>query len=358
MQRLVRNFCSILLFSSWLGAVVWGQSTFEQLADKFGKESRIWISEPGDTGLNRWDPRELFEDSGILLDWDSKGIVFFRATSKSQITTPGDCIVRIEPAFANEAGETIHRLFLQREFRSVVTKGQEILNNSAKSGLPNWQLRLILAEMIESCSALGKPHIAGPLFISMAKGNPPLLLYVSIPLPWGETPFSELDSARLLPLAEDWINQESESAQLLGAGWLLAGTKRNLAIETLEQLAKNSKSPMVVSYAKAQLWRTVPPTEILSDRYPRWLSERDKLLLPAQAGPTMLLAERLQQAGQTNLAIPEWLRIATLHGDRYHLATKAIPKASEALRAMGRNEEAGRVQSLLDRYKKENASDP
>ena len=113
---------------------------------------------------------------------------------------------------------------------------------------------------------------------------------------------------------------------------------------------------MIVAYAKAQLWRTVPPAEILSDRYPRWLAERDKLLLPAQAGPTMLLAERLQQAGQANLAIPEWLRIATMHGDRYHLVTKAIPKAAEALRASGRTAEADRVQSLLDRYKIEKNS--
>ena len=78
--------------------------------------------------------------------------------------------------------------------------------------------------------------------------------------------------------------------------------------------------------------------------------------VPAQAGPTMLLADRLEKAGQSNLAIPEWLRIATLHADRYHLASKAIPKASAALRALGKNEEADRVLSLLDRYKIENKS--
>jgi len=353
MQRHAKNCLTVLMFAVYLNGIAGGQTTFEQFAQKFGMESRIWISEPGDTGLNRWEPRQLFEDKGVLLDWDSKGIVIFRSDAKSHITIPGDCVVRIEPAWANEAGETIHRLFLKREFKSVVTKGQEVLKDSGKSGLPNWQLRLILAEMIESCSALGKPHIAGPLFVSLAKGAPPLLLFVSIPLPWGETPLSDLDSPRIQPLAEEWINQESESAQLLGAAWLLAGSKRNLAIETLEQLARNSKSPIIMAYAKAQLWRTVPPAEILSDRYPRWLSERDKLMLPAQAGPTMLLAERLQQAGQSNLGIPEWLRVATMHGDRYHLAIKAIPKASEALRSSGRNEEADRVQSLLDRYKKD-----
>jgi hypothetical protein len=183
-----------------------------------------------------------------------------------------------------------------------------------------------------------------------------VLLFASIPLPWGESAFADLDMAKIQALADEWIVQESESAKLLGAAWLVSGPKRALAIETLEQLSKSSKSPMIVAYAKAQLWRTVPPAEILSDRYPRWLAERDKLLLPAQAGPTMLLAERLQQAGQTNLAIPEWLRVATMHNDRYHLATKAIPKAAEALRSTGRTAEADRVQSLLDRTKIEKSS--
>lgn len=354
MQRLVPKCLLPLVFAAFLNEVALAQPTYQQYAEKLGKESRIWIAEPGDTGLNRWDPRELFEDSGILLDWDSKRIVLFRSTGKAETTLPGDTLVRIEPAWANESGEEIHRLFSERQFKSVITKGQEVVNKFEKSGLPVWQRRLILAEMIESCSALGKPNIAGTLFVALARGNPPpVLLFATIPLPWWEMAFADLDMTKIQALAEEWIAQESESSKLLGAAWLLTGPKRNFAIETLEQLAKTSKSPMIVAYAKAQLWRTVPPAEILSDKYPRWLAERDKLLLPAQAGPTMLLAERLQQAGQTNLAIPEWLRIATMHGDRYHLVTKAIPKAAEALRAGGRTSEADRVQSLLDRFKTE-----
>jgi len=354
MQRHVQKYLFVLVLAAFFNEIAQAQPTYKQYAEKLGKESRLWIAEPGDTGLNRWDPRELFEDSGILLDWDSKRVILFRSNSKTETTLPGDMVVRIEPAWANESGEEVHRLFAERQFKLVVTKGQEVVNQFEKSGLPVWQRRLILAEMIESCSALGKPQIAGTLFVALAKGNPPpVLLFATVPLPWGETAFADLDMTKINALAEEWIQQETESAKLLGAAWLLTGTKRAFAIETLEQLAKSSKSPMIVAYAKAQLWRTVPPAEILSDRYPRWLAERDKLLLPGQAGPTMLLAERLQQAGQTNLAIPEWLRIATMHGDRYHLVTKAIPKATEALRVNGRTAEADQVQSLLDRTKPE-----
>ena len=189
------------------------------------------------------------------------------------------------------------------------------------------------------------------MFVALANYNPPQLLLATIPLPWGESAFSESGLSEIQTQSEEWIAQESDAVQLLGAAWLLSGSKRPLAIETLNRLAKTSKSPLISAYARVQLWRTVPPAEVLSDRIPSWLSERDKLLLPLQAGPTMMLAERLQQAGQSNLAIPEWLRIATLHSDRYHLASKALSKASATLRETGRTEEADRVQLLFDRYK-------
>ena len=332
-----------------LASVSQSQSLRELAEDKLGKESHLWLAEPGDTSLNRWDPRELFEETGIVLEWDEQRIVLIRTGAAKETTIPGDFVVRIEPSWANESGEKIHRLYSERQYQSVVKLG----NDAIKSGLPRWQQRVILAEMIESCSALGKPNIAGTLFVSLAKETPPQLLLATIPLPWGETSFADADLSRIQSLSEGWVTQDSEAVQLLGAAWLLSGVKRPLAIEILGKLAKNSKSPLVSAYARVQLWRTVPPAEVLSDRLPRWLSERDKLLVPMQAGPTMLLAERLQQAGLTNLAIPEWLRVATLHSDRYHLATKAIPKASEALRTAGRNAEADRVQLLLDRYKTE-----
>ncbi len=324
----------------------------ESVSEPFGKESKIWIAEPGDTGLNRWDPRQLFEDAGVVLEWDSQRTVLVRSSAKNGTTIPGDFVVRIEPSWANESAEKIHRFFAERQYQAVVTSGKEAIN----SGLPRWQQRVILAEMIESYSAMGRPNLAGILFVSLAKEDCPQLLLATIPLPWGERSFADADLARIQSLSDGWIVQESDPVQLLGAAWLISGAKRLNAIETLEKLAKNSKSPIIGAYARAQLWRTVPPAEILSDRLPRWLAERDKLLVPMQAGPTMLLAERLQQAGLSNLAIPEWLRIATLHADRYHLATKAISKASAGLRSAGRIDEADRVQAMLDRYKTENKS--
>ena len=321
------------------------QDLYPLAKSKFGGESTLWIAEPGDTGLSRWDVRALFEEDGILLEWDSQKVVLVRPGAMKETTIPGDFVVRIEPAWFNESGEKIHRLFLDRQFQSVTKLGSDAL----KSGLPRWQQRLLITEIVESLSALGRTENACRVFAALAKENPPQLLLATIPIPWGEDNFVLAEG--LESNAAAWMADDAEPMQLMGAAWLLSGSKRAIAIETLEQLAKNAKLPMVGVYARAQLWRTVPPAQVISDRFPKWIAERDKLILPAQAGPTMLLAERLMTAGQPSLAISEWLRIATLHADRYHLATKAIRKAVAALRSLGRAEEADRVQQWLERFK-------
>ncbi len=341
-----------LSLNSWIG-----EANAQTESDSSTLFTQVWIAEPGDTGLNRWNPRQLFEESGEVLDWNAKQLVFRRPGAKTSTTIPGDHVVRIEPRWADESLEKIHRMFFERQFQRVYIEGGTLINSVKDKGLPLWQVQVILAEIVESNSALGKPQLAARIFAALAKSKGeerielPQLLLATIPLPWGETSLMDADLSTLRPFCEEWLASDTESLQLLGAAWLISGVKRANAIEKLESLARTAKSPIVSAYARVQLWRTVPPAEILSEHLPRWITERDKLLLPAQAGPTMLLADRLEKAGQSNLAIPEWLRIATLHADRYHLATKAISKASGALRSGGKNEEADQVQSLLDRFK-------
>jgi hypothetical protein len=340
----------VLAYFSLLGVVCCGQSQdIRRLAEeKFGKDSRIWFSEPGDKSLDKWESAELVEETGILLEWNADEVVLLRPDAKNESRIAGDLVVRIEPNWTDPVGEKIHSLFGARQFQTVLAQGADAIKSKTMPKLP-WQQRLILAEMIESRSALGNPDLAGRLFAALAKTKPPQLLLATIPLPWGQERM-DIDLPKMQSLAEEWILDETEALRLLGAAWLLSGKKRSAAIEALEGVSKNSKSPVLASYAKAQLWRTVPPAELLSDRYPKWIAERDRMLLPIQAGPTLLLAQRLSQAGQNELAIQEWLRIATLHAERYHLAIAAITNASQALRSLGRKQEADQVEQLLKRY--------
>jgi hypothetical protein len=340
MKLTIRSFGWLFYFARFailllLSAKSLGQDLRQLAVEKFGDDSHLWFAEPVDTSLSQWVPPNLISDRGIILEWNQQKVVLVRPDAQKETSIVGDYAVRIEPSLSNEAGKNVHRAFCQRDYPSVLSNGRA----AVASGLPRWQQRLILAEMVDAASALGKTHDAGLLFASLAKDNPPCLLLSTIPIPWGDDVVAA-DMFKLQGSAEKWIGEEQEALQLLGASWLLSGKKRTEAVETLETLGRSSKVPIIAAYAKAQLWRTLPPSDLLSDKYPKWIAERDKLLHPLQAGPSMLLAERLAQAGQPALAIPEWLRVSRLHQDREHLASKAMSKSIEALKSLGRNDEA------------------
>ena len=75
---------------------------------------------------------------------------------------------------------------------------------------------------------------------------------------------------------------------------------------------------------------------------------RDRMLQPLQLGPTEFLADRLQRIGETDLAIGQWMRIATLHADRYDRARRALTAAADSLTRQGRPAEAKKIEAWID----------
>ncbi len=335
------GFLLVLFF----GGTLLGQGLRQQAEQKFGGDSRIWLTEGGDTGLGKWDAVESKQETGIILEWNSKSVVLVRPNAERETSIPGDFVSRIEPHWTDPAGGDFHKLFTERDFTAAIKLGSETIK---KPGIPVWQQRIILAEMIESMMALGKPRLACQLFVSLAKENSPQLLLSTIPVSWGDEKL-EGEAVTIQPKASEWLLSDNEAIQLLGASWLLSGAQRPLGIETLTSLSK-SKTPWIGSYARCQLWRIAPPAEIRSTLLPKWIAERDRIPFALQAGPSTLLAHRMAQAGEPMLAASEWLRIATLHSDRYHFANRAWTKAIDSLDTLGKKEDAARARKLHEQF--------
>lgn len=336
-----RAILSLLFFQG----IVFGQGLRQQAEQKFGGDSRVWFTESGDTGLGRWDAVDSTQETGIILEWSSKNVVLVRPEAQRETTLLGDSVSRIEPAWTDPSASEFHTLFVNREFTAAIKVGAEAIK---KTGTPVWQQRLMLAEMVDAMMAIGKPSLACKLYVSLAKENSPQLLMSTIPLSWGNEKL-ELDTDKIQPNASDWLLSDNEAIQLLGASWLVSGNKRPLAIETLTNLSK-SKTAWIASYARCQLWRVAPPAEIRSNLLPKWIAERDRIPHALQPGPSMLLAYRMSQSGESALAASEWLRIATLHSDRYHFANNAWLKAIETLDAIGKKEDAAIARRMHQQF--------
>lgn len=316
-----------------------GSALFLQAEERLGPESKLQWMELGDTSLMRWDPRQTIAYQGVVAEWDASKLVLVRRDATGPTTVPGDQVIGIEPGWKQEEFATVHKAFVLRQFSDVLRNGQSALK---LQNVPRWQQRLLVSEMVQSASALGQWPVAGKVYGYLAQDDPPLLLKASIPLPWSDEALKAGKSMR--DAAEEWIGSDNKLMQLLGASWLLGSDKNATAIETLKQLA-NEKTPMVAAYAKSQLWRTVLPSEIVSNHLASWIEQRDSMPLTMQPGPTMLLAHRLEQAGEWKLAVVEWLRIASLFGDRYDLKQRAVDRAVAACRNAGAPLEADRIQA-------------
>ena len=296
---------------------------FRQAVEKLGPPSHVVWSEPGENSLDRWKPRVHLDIHGVVVSWDHEQLVMVRPDGNGPTSFPGDLVIGIDPHWKSSAYQEVHQKYLQHEFREVLQRGQTALSLAQ---IPRWQQRLLVGEMVEAAVAIGQYATAGRVFKVLALDTPPDLLLSLIPLPWCD------ELSRVTPgLIQEslaWMENESPILQLMGASWLASTEHRLTAIEKLKSLSSSTPS-RVSDFATIQLWRLTPPEEILSQKIQQWIDLRDRLSVPAQAGPTVLLAHRLEQTEEPNLALAEWLRVASMHSDRYHLVELANQRAIE-----------------------------
>ncbi|WP_145082391.1 hypothetical protein [Aureliella helgolandensis] len=283
-----------------------------------------------------WHPQGVAQYAGTIIDFDANLLVL-RTPDNQEMQFQSDRVLHIAFQWRKDEARQASDLVADRQYQAAVTA----IQSAYKSGIPQWQQRILIGQLVQALAALEKSRTAGVLFLNLADAHPPAMLYADMPLCWTAR---EPDAA-LLKTALDWLNSDSESAQLLGASWLLMGPHRSQAEEALRKL-KSSENSTVSQLAAAQAWRSVPPPDTMK-YLAEWFEFRDGLLEPLQLGPSEFLAERLMRIGQDELAIGQWVRIGTIHRDRYHRAAAALNSAAQQLQRNGMNQEAQKLHTWI-----------
>jgi hypothetical protein len=287
--------------------------------------------------VDPWDPQIPVLLTGEVKQLDGDRLALLESDGSPR-TVPSAQIVSIAPRWRTAAAAEAHTLFVERKYKAVVAA----VPTALKSDLVQWQQRLLIAELVQSVEALGETRLAGNYFLSLAKSNPPQMLYADIPLCWT---VAQPDEA-LIAEAHKWLLDENESAQLLGASWLLLSEPGSQAKPVLGQL-RSSKNSAIAQLATLQGWRLTPPPQTMSE-LTRWLEYRDRLIPPLQLGPTEFIADRLMRIGRTDLALGQWMRIASQHADHPHRCAQALKAAAAQLQRAGRAEEAQRLEPWIN----------
>ena len=276
----------------------------------------------------RGEVRQFDAEQLTMVDSDGTG----RSIAAAQV-------VSVAPGWRSEAAAEAHQAFVARNYPRVQTAVPQAL----KSNLVQWQQRMLIAELVDATAAVGQIRQAGVYFVSLAKSQPPHMLYADMPLCWG---VAEPDAA-LRGQAQSWLASDDQAARLLGASWLLLGEQSAEARRALQQL-QASDNAAIAQLSTIQGWRLTPPPQTMSE-LAGWLERRDRLLPPLQLGPTEFLADRLMRIGEHDLAIGQWMRIASQHADRPHRVRQALQSAAALLQRNDRALEAQRLQAWIDK---------
>lgn len=276
--------------------------------------------------------------SGSIKQFDAQELVLLDAGSGQLTRIESSRIDRVEFDWPTQDARRFAELVSQHEYEQAV----RALDAALKSGVPRWQQRFLVAAAVRCLDAIDSQSSAGILFLNLAATDPPPMLYADIPLAWT----ARETSAAVASKATEWLASSQETAQLLGASWLLFGANGEAAQAALEKL-RTSSNPTVAALAQTQYWRTVPPPQTLQ-RLPEWLELIETLPQPLRIGPTEFVADRLMRIGESDLAIGYWVRIASLHPERYHRAALALKTAQELLKRNDRQDEAERLTPWIE----------
>lgn len=279
-----------------------------------------------------WTTRPRVQRRGIIQEFNGQ-ILELVSTDGKKLRVGSHYVTDLSFQWSTTEATAADKLVDQRKYIEAV-KAIE----AAYPALPKWQQRLLLARMVQSLSAAGKDRIACIIFINLAAANPPPIAYADIPLCWTTEQADPSHAGE----ARKWMVAEDEVSQLLGASWLLSGSNRSESERLLRKL-KASQNQTIAALATAQSWRIATPPES-KQRATQWLEFRDNLILPLQLGPTEFLADRFARVGETELAMGQWLRIATLHSDRHARAIDALSAAQRQLIQAERTREAESIE--------------
>jgi hypothetical protein len=306
---------------------------------------RIATRERSDLGV--WAVADTLEEQGIILDWNEEKLTLLRSNSDDPTSIVTRSVYQITHTFRSNVVSELQSNYATGKFQEVLTLAPKVIGSKAEGvKLARWEQKYVLSMLIESCKALDRWDTACTLFVSLAKESPPDLLAASIPIPWFDSVAEIRDRDKIRSNAALWLKEPNELVQLLGACWLLDGELRGDAINSLKKLSRESKHPLVSPFASAQLWRTMPPAEFVKRQLESARSLRDSVFLPAQAGPSLLLAERCNRGSEPELALQEWLRVVTIHPEQQALAYHAKKSAIDLLRSTDRSEMASQIESL------------
>jgi len=317
-------------FTGWLVLVVLALcSSTPAICQDTRSYDQVWVTGDGPDDVTRY--------RGSIADFNATRLEILTGESKRKRTFPTEKIAKVEAIYLPSHNSALAAIEAG-DFKSAF----ESLDLALKKEQRQWVQREILALQIQILGRTDQLAARAQLFTKILSSEQATRFYHRIPLLWQGRVLGTAD----LSLAQQYLDSEKETLELIGASWMLAGAGRKTATEKLVDLA-NTIDSRIASLASAQLWRAKLLTAKQAD-VERWQAQVDSMPPNLRFGPLLIVGSTMARLKPADGNATEWvdrtvtnlMRIPILYPKHYHESAEALYVSARLLEEHRRESEA------------------
>jgi len=287
------------------------------------------------TTEGNWLARPLLKLSGTIKQFDTQQLEITVAGETQPTRVRAERIVWVVPAWSDNDARQGLVAYREGQWPQAIAGLFEAL----KKRPPVWRQEWLSVLLANAAFEAGRFPAAFELIAQLDRKPLPIPMLAQLPIVW----HGRVTEPTLLSAAEAQLAAPEPLVRLAAASVLIASENPNAAKQVLLQLAADAQRPLVARLADAQLWRRATLVET-KQQLGRWLEKIEQLPPGVITGPLATVADRLENASDTEQAVEFWLAVALLAEDPSHpRARSAKENAARLLKSLGRDEEAERL---------------
>ncbi len=279
--------------------------------------------------------------TGEVQEFSGKRIVVQQVGRTEPTVIAVDQLTGVRVIWESEPAVRAHEHFRIGNWRDCILATKEA---NDLPDVPDWQRKMLSLQVVSAATHFEKLETATLVFKALRQREMPNFGYAYLPVAWSTV----APNSAVVQAAEKFASDTDAAAKLVAATWLLHGPQRQASVKALESIAQGNE-PVLSQIAKTQLWRTIAPQEFVTSHLSKAINFRDSMPLYLQAGPTAVIADRVERSGDWAGAWNYWLEVAmTSRNSQLPVFNTAIDHLTDLAQRTGREADWLAIREALE----------
>ncbi|WP_342190355.1 hypothetical protein Pla52nx_001373 [Stieleria varia] len=292
--RMFPRMVSIVVLA-WIGCP---SSVSAQTSSVTESPHTVWLAPAQRASTDStWYPRAITIKSGLIASLDGQHLAIRLAGDDALTKIAAQRVIWVRSLDRSDAESTAVRLYLDGQYGDALLGLINALGSEddPSDRPPIWRQQWLSMLAADAAWRTNRAEISLELVSQLDQRSLAPMSLASLPIAW--TPMPRERAVAAITAATTKTNEQSDAVRLVCASWLLESpTQRAEAEAILDQLAANTKRPLIAGLVDQLRWKLASPRDV-TDRWIQWEQSINDLPPSLQAGPLELLVAKMESAG-------------------------------------------------------------